>query len=170
MNPQMFVLTIVTAATVAAAIVDVRTRRIPNALTLSLAAVGVLMAAAGWGRVDATAALAGIGVGLALMLPGYLLGATGGGDVKLVAAVGSLPGPSLMLAAFVQMAVAGAVIALVIAAYRGVMRQTIQGAAQVVATGGAQMAAVVDSGANNRFAYAPAIAVGAILATTGWWV
>ena len=39
------------------------------------------------------AALGGIAVGLAVMLPGHLIGATGAGDVKFFAALGTLLGP-----------------------------------------------------------------------------
>ena len=41
----------------------------------------------------------GFVVGLALMLPGHVLGATGAGDVKLMAAIGSLVGPLLVVKA-----------------------------------------------------------------------
>ncbi len=45
------------------------------------------------GGVSVGAALLGCVIGLVLMLPGHVLGATGAGDVKLMAAVGSLLGP-----------------------------------------------------------------------------
>ena len=39
-------------------------------------------------------------VGFALMLPGHMLGATGAGDVKFMAAVGAIVGPALVVSAF----------------------------------------------------------------------
>src|SRR4029077_4209346 len=72
----------------AAAAIDLRTRRGPHALTLALAAAGIVFAAAGIGRVTLLGAIAGMAAGLVLMLPGHLFGATGAGDVKLFAALG----------------------------------------------------------------------------------
>ena len=170
MDSETLVLAIVAAATFAAAAIDLRTRRIPNAFTMPLAASGVLLAAAGWGTVGIGAALAGWGVGLLLMLPGYLIGATGGGDVKLFAAVGAFLGPSLMVAALVHTAIAGAVLALAVAARRGRVAETINGTSLLVMTGGKYAAALEDPGVRNRFAYAPAIAVGAMLTASRWWL
>ena len=170
MNPESLVLTIVAAATCAAAAIDIRTRRIPNALTMPLAASGVLLAAAGWGTVGAGAALAGWAVGLLLMLPGYLIGATGGGDVKLFAAVGAFLGPSLMVPALVQTAIAGALLALAVAAVRGRVAETVNGTSLLVMTGGRYASALEDPAVRNRFAYGPAIAVGAVLTATRWWL
>ena len=59
------------------------------------------------------------------MLPGYLLGATGAGDVKLMAAVGALLGPDGILWAFLYTTIAGGAIALVIAAWRGRLQTTL---------------------------------------------
>ena len=170
MTAESTTLAIVAAGTSVAACIDLRTRRIPNAFTMPLAASGVLLAAAGWGTVGIGAALAGWGVGLLLMLPGYLIGATGGGDVKLFAAVGAFLGPSLMVAALVHTAIAGAVLALAVAAMRGRVAETINGTSLLVMTGGKYAAALEDPGVRNRFAYAPAIAVGAMLTASRWWL
>jgi prepilin peptidase CpaA len=158
--------TIVTGAAVAAAI-DLRTRRVPNALNGALAALGLGFAAAGVSGVSASAAAAGLGVGLALMLPGFLFGATGAGDVKLFAAMGTLVGPAPMVRAFVFTAIAGGLMAVAFAASRGVLHQTLGRTAQLVASGGANAAAIEAPTRNNRFPYAPAIAVGCVIAALG---
>ena len=49
------------------------------------------------------------------MLPGHVIGATGAGDVKLFAALGTFLGPSRTGIAFLYMAIAGAVLAAVVA-------------------------------------------------------
>jgi len=115
-SPQVLTAIAVAGCSVAAAAIDLRTRHVPNLLTG-----------------------AGCVIGLALMLPGYLFGATGGGDVKLLAALGTLLGPERVLFATFVMAIGGGVIALAIAAYRRRLRQ-------------------------EMFAYAPAIAIGAMVA------
>ena len=112
-------LIVVAAAAITAAAIDLRTRRVPNVLTASIALVGLGIAAAGLGRVGLWLSCAGCLVGLGVMLPGYLIGAMGGGDVKLLAAVGTLLGPGATLRAFVASAIAGGLIAVVVAWRRG---------------------------------------------------
>jgi prepilin peptidase CpaA len=156
--------TVVAAATITAAVIDVRTRRVPNVLTLSVAVAGVALAAAGLGRIGIGASVAGCLVGFALMLPGHLLGATGGGDVKLLAAVGTLLGPGATLRAFVATAIAGGLLAIVVAVRRGRLATTLSGTSALLMSAGAEMNALRQPQQDNRFAYAPAIAVGAIVA------
>jgi len=150
--------------TVAGAVIDLRTRRVPNALTLSLAAAGLLVAAAGVGPIGLTAALAGCGIGLALMLPGYLIGGTGGGDVKLLAAAGTLLGPAATIWAFGFTLIAGGAFALLAAAVRGRLWLTCWRTVDLIRTGGANAGDIRAASENNRFAYAPAIAVGVLIA------
>jgi len=133
----------VAAAGVASALVDVRHRRIPNALTASVAASGVALGAVHATGVGVTQAMGGLAVGLLLMLPGFLIGATGGGDVKLFAAFGSMLGPARTGTAFLYTALAGAALAIAIAWRRKHLAK------------------------GSRFAYAPAIAVGTLLAALG---
>jgi len=159
---------IVLAAGAAATVVDLRVRRVPNVLTMSTASAGLLVAMGGWGEVTLGNALAGLAVGLAVMLPGHVLGATGAGDVKLVAAFGTLLGPVGILGAFIRMAIAGGVMALVVAVSRGRLRDTLDGTALLVVTRGRAAAVISDPAVNNRFPYAPAIAIGAALMVLGW--
>lgn len=150
-----------------AAVIDLRTRRVPNVLTMTMASVGIAAAVAGVGRVGVAAAFAGCVFGAVLMLPGHVLGATGAGDVKLLAAAGALLGPGLTLRAFVATVIAGGIIALVVAVHRGRLRHTLN-ATRRLAVGNAVAAEIEDPQAGNRFAYAPAIAIGATLAALGW--
>jgi prepilin peptidase CpaA len=113
------------------------------------------------------AAAIGLGVGLALMLPGFLFGATGAGDVKLFAAMGTLVGPTHILRGFFFTVVAGGILAIAVAAKRGRLQQTLGRTAALVASGGANAAVIEAPIENNRFAYAPAIAIGVTLATLG---
>ncbi|HEY5619586.1 MAG TPA: A24 family peptidase [Vicinamibacterales bacterium] len=164
MPSDALALTIVVAGVSTAAAIDVRTRRVPNALTMSLAGAGLVLATSGLGRVELIAALAGGLVGLLLMLPGHLLGATGGGDVKLLAATGTLLGPAATLWAFLVAMIAGGALALIVAAHRRRLWLAIRRSAELVRSAGDNAAEIEDPRADNGFAYAPAIAVGAILA------
>ncbi len=164
----MLVMATVIAGAGAGAAIDLRTRRVPNPLTALLAATGVGFAAVGISGLTIGASLLGFALGLALMLPGHLLGATGAGDVKLFAALGALIGPAHIATAFVYTAIAGGVIALVIAIRRRRLQQTIGNAAQLIASAAASASAIESPLENNRFAYAPAIAVGTTLAALGF--
>jgi prepilin peptidase CpaA len=147
----------------AAVVTDVRTRRIPNWLTGAIAAAGFGLAAGGGSVTPAYAAL-GMLAGLLLMMPGHLIGATGAGDVKLMAAVGAVVGPSLILRAFLYTAVAGGLFAIAIAAHRGTLGETLQGTRQLVTAPSEARQAIKSPARANRFAYGPAIAVGTLVA------
>jgi prepilin peptidase CpaA len=162
------VVAILAAATGLAAVIDLRTRRIPNALTGSLAIVGFGMAATQLGSVGIGGALIGAALGCAFMLPGNVFGATGAGDVKLFAAAGALLGPAPTVRAFFFTAVAGGVLALIVALRRRRLAQTIGGTARLVANGMSAKAAIESPAADNRFAYAPAIAIGVVMAALSW--
>ena len=164
MTADAMALAMVVAGTGTGAAIDLRVRRVPNALTLTLATAGVALAATGLGRLGVAAAVAGWWAGLAIMLPGYLLGATGAGDVKLMAAVGAFVGPEGALWAFLYTAIAGGVIALLVAVMRGRLQRTLDETMWLVLSRGANKTTIEDPQANNRFPYAPAIAIGAVLA------
>jgi len=138
-SPAVVTTVAVSICSLAAAAIDLRTRTVPNVLTGAAAAAGVAMALTGTGQVGIAGAILGGVIGLTLMLPGYLFGATGGGDVKLLAAVGTFLGPDRVLLAFFGMAIGGGLLALATAVARR-------------------------SFFNQTFAYAPAIAIGALFA------
>ena len=72
-----------------------------------------------------------------------------------------------MIGAFLYTAIAGGVLAVIVALQRRRLRQTVGGTARLVTGGAAAAAAIEAPHENNRFPYAPAIAVGAILAAIG---
>ncbi|MDI6874744.1 prepilin peptidase [Candidatus Solincola sp.] len=94
-----------------AAYFDFRWRKVPNRLILAGLICGA--AAAAWGgRSDLLRGGAGFLLGTALLLPFFLLGGVGGGDVKSLAIIGLFTGPSLLLTSFFWGACAGGGIAL----------------------------------------------------------
>jgi prepilin peptidase CpaA len=165
---DVFAIATIIAGTGIGAAIDLRTRRVPNPLTMGLAVIGVLYAAVGIGGVSILASLEGLALGLALMLPGHLVGATGAGDVKLFAAAGAFVGPAHILTAFIYTALAGGAIAILISLWRRRLRQTVGDTALLIATRGMHAPAIESPLQNNRFAYAPAIAVGTMLVALGF--
>ena len=164
---DLLVIATVVAGTGTGAAIDLWTRRVPNPLTMGLATLGVVFAACGIGGLTLGASLGGLAVGLLLMLPGHLIGATGAGDVKLFAAAGAFIGPAHIVMAFLYTALAGGLIAVVISLWRRRLQQTLGDTARLIATAGANALAIENPIENNRFAYAPAIAVGTMLAVLG---
>lgn len=103
----------------AAAIVDLRTRRIPNLLTVSAATVGLVLNLSRTGGAGAIASGAGLLTGLAVFLPFFVAGGFGAGDVKAMAAVGAFLGPKgALLAATWTLLVGGLGALLVLAVLR----------------------------------------------------
>jgi prepilin peptidase CpaA len=161
---EPLVLFVLAAGVGAAAFIDLRTRRVPNALTVPFAALGVAAAATGATGMSVTASLIGVALGMLFMMPGYLFGATGAGDVKLLAAAGAWLGPSEIGVAFLYTAIVGGVLALIVARRRRRLALTLKRAGQVISTRAANVSELEHPMANNRFAYAPAIAAGSLLA------
>jgi prepilin peptidase CpaA len=160
---------LVIGAGVAATVIDIRQRRVPNVLTMGVASAGLLLAMAGLGTATVGGALGGLALGLALLLPGHVIGATGAGDVKLLAAFGALLGPAGVFDAFLRAAILGGVLALAVALWRGRLRDTLYGTAMLVTTRSrAASAQIKHPAVNNRIPYAPAIACGAALVVLGW--
>ncbi|MCE9680771.1 A24 family peptidase [Halomonas alkalisoli] len=91
---------------------DLRTRRIPNRLVLAGAAMGLLLQGALAGAGGILAAIFGLLVGLAILMPGYLMGFTGAGDAKLMASMGTFLGPIGVLQAGLASIVVGGLIGL----------------------------------------------------------
>lgn len=150
------------------ALVDLRTHRIPNSLTLGLTGLGIGLAASGASGLSLGASFGGLLVGLLLMLPGHLFGGTGGGDVKLLAALGSILGPHKVFSAFLYSAIAGGVLAIAYAVARGRLHTTLRTTAALVTQPSTTRVEVERPAANNRFPYGPAIAVGCVLAALGY--
>jgi len=105
---------------------DLRNRRIPNYLTFGSAALAILYAGvtAGWAGLGV--ALAGWAVGIVLFIPFFLLRGMGGGDVKLLAALGAWVGPASLLSITFYTAIAGGVMALVVILWQRKLQSTFR--------------------------------------------
>ncbi len=100
---------------------DIRTRRIPNYLTLgtALAGLGFQLGCHGWNGL--VSGLLGLFLGLGLLLIPYILEGMGAGDVKALAAMGAWLGPFLTFWLFVYMALAGGLIAVAVLWWKGLL-------------------------------------------------
>ena len=111
------------------AVGDVRWRKIPRLLTTAAVGLGLLFHLIHGGFLSAlVASLIGFGLGLSF----FQLGAIGGGDVKLITAMGALLGFDRWLRAMEIAILAAAVIALAQAVRRGVLKQTLRNIGELV--------------------------------------
>ena len=109
------------ALTLTAAITDVRTRRIPNWLTVSGFVAGLTINIGLYGMAGLKTALLGFGLAVLIHVPLFALRVTGGGDVKLMAATGAMLGPQEWLSLFILASIAGGIHALGLVMYRKAM-------------------------------------------------
>ena len=129
-----------------------------------MAGIGIGLAASGVSGLSLGGSMLGFALGLVLMLPGHALGATGAGDVKLMAAVGAIVGPAHVVNAFLFTAVAGGVLAVVVALRRRRLSATLAGTARIISAPSGARREIESAVPASRFAYGPAIAVGSVLA------
>jgi prepilin peptidase CpaA len=94
-------------------VTDTLRSRIPNLATLSLVLVGFYYHLLADGMPGGVTALSGMLAGLALLLPFYLMGGMGAGDVKALAALGTLMGPTDIFQVFVLTGLIGGGMALI---------------------------------------------------------
>ncbi|MFQ5678315.1 MAG: prepilin peptidase [Gemmatimonadota bacterium] len=156
---------------------DLKEGRIPNVLTLAGLVAALLLRLPGGGHAVATG-LGGAGIALGVGLPFFLVGGLGGGDVKLLAAVGAFLGTSRILDGLLAAALVGAGLGVAVMVARGATRQTMANLHTILRTFGRGTFTGWRSGAENRAAvtlstpgaiavpYGIAIAAGALV---GWF-
>ena len=115
-NFQLAALLLIAALAVAS---DIRTRRIPNALTLGGALAALVYMGATSGLSGLGTAAGGWLTGAALFFPFFALRGMGSGDVKLLAALGAWLGPNDTIWLAIFAAMAGGVFGIVVAFARG---------------------------------------------------
>jgi prepilin peptidase CpaA len=93
-----------------------------------------------------------------------VLGATGAGDVKLMAAVGTLLGPLVVVNAVLFTAIAGGVLAVTVAIQRRRLALTLAGTGRMIAAPSDIKGEIASGVPASRFAYGPAVAAGSMLA------
>lgn len=109
----------------AACVFDLRSRRIPNALTLGGAGTAIAFSLMTAGVGGLVSSVAGWALGLLIFLPFLLLRGLGAGDVKLMACLGAWLGPFVVVRAALYAAVAGGVMAIVVGLASGYLRSAV---------------------------------------------
>jgi prepilin peptidase CpaA len=153
---------------VVACLWDLRCRRIPNALTLGAAAAAIGFHAIVGGIDGGATSVAGWLVGVALLFAPFALGGMGGGDVKLVGALGAWIGPADVVWLALYTCIAGGILAIVIAAARGYVRGAVQNMWRLLTfwrvMGPRPMPSLtLQSGSAPRVAYAAPILAGTVV-------
>lgn len=91
---------------------DLRTREIPDWISVALVLIGITAAGFGWAGVRWWMVLSGLLLGFLLGLALFHFAKLGGGDAKLIAGIGAILGPVGLLFALFWLAVFGGVLAL----------------------------------------------------------
>lgn len=154
---------------VVATLSDLWSSRIPNWLTLPAAVFGFSLHFAATGVDGGLFSVAGWLAGFSLLVGFYAVGGMGAGDVKLLAACGSLVGASRVLWIGIYSGLAGGVYALCIVVYSmflrtglaGARRQTLAGADSLMVSGGNLWSLSQSVQGYPRLRYAVAIGFGA---------
>lgn len=151
----------------AACVTDFRSRRIPNVLTFGASVAAFVFWAASGGLTGLGFSLAGWVVGCLLFLPWFLLRGMGGGDVKLLAALGAWVGPGLAVWVALYAAIAGGVFAVVVtllSGYLGTMVRNVWGLLMFWRVAGVQPHPdlTLATAAGPRLPYAFPITAGAV--------
>jgi Flp pilus assembly protein protease CpaA len=92
---------------------DLRSRQIPDTLSVLVIVWGLAAFVAGWQPVSFWSMLGGLGVALVIGMAFFALGAFGGGDVKMLSALGFALGLELLVPTLFWIAVAGGLVAAV---------------------------------------------------------
>ncbi len=172
----------VVAILLVGAFTDLRTRRIPNTLTLGGALLGFVANLVISQEHGAISSLEGWGLGVLLLAMPFLAGQLGAGDLKLLGAVGAWGGPEVALATAIASALVSGVIVLATLVVRGQVIETIAPAVSwarysialifppastlLLASTGSTIAESTGHPLRreSRVPYAPALAAGGILA------
>jgi Flp pilus assembly protein protease CpaA len=147
-----------------AGVVDLRTRQIPNWLTVSGALAGLGLAALA-GRDPLLQSILGFTVSLLIGFLLFQLRALGAGDAKLLAAFGAWFGLRNLPEAFVAMLGGGALLALFWAWKRGVLRGTLVSTGSIL-QGGLKVRPWIGDTAAGKFPYGVGLGMGAV----AWWL
>jgi prepilin peptidase CpaA len=156
---------------VIAGVLDWRFRKIPNWLTVSGAAVGILINTTLFRWPGLKSALLGMGLGLLLLLPFVMIRSLGAGDWKLAGALGACLGPHPLLTVLMGAILVAGLMALAVVVWTGRLKQTLVNIAHIGASlfslrlpGGAVS---LDNPHSTKIPFGVALALSALLYAVG---
>ena len=97
---------------------DLRSRRIPNWLTVSALVAGIALHTFLEGLAGLKISLLGMMIGLGLLLPFVLVRSLGAGDWKLAGALGAFTGPGLLIDLLILSVFVAGLMALILVIYK----------------------------------------------------
>lgn len=125
MLPPVSIAVVTSVFIVACWVSDVRTRTIPNVLTGPILLLGVGLNWFLFGSVAAATSFGGAALCVALLLAPFALGGIGGGDVKMMAAIGALLGPRIALVSLALGLLLGGIIMIIHLARMGRLQEKL---------------------------------------------
>lgn len=161
---------------ICAAVSDARSRRIPNKLTMTGTALGLLYSAfvPFWLGHGLLWSLGGCLVALVLLFPLWMMRILGAGDVKLMAMVGSLVGLDAITGAMVASLIAGGIMAIGYSLWHGKLRLMFANVGRIFHQGGAALLTRSPPGGTlqswesvGKLPFGLAIAIGTIASVVG---
>jgi prepilin peptidase CpaA len=168
---QSLIVIILPVILIAASWIDLKQHRIPNFLTISalIAGFSLQLLLQGWDGL--TYSLGGLAVGFLILIPFYIKGGMGAGDVKLMAAVGAFLGFKGALLAVGLTLFAGAIMGIfllvILGGIKAAMQRYFNTLKQLLYTQNIKLSylpPLPDEAAAVKFPYAAAICVGTIAA------
>lgn len=160
----------------AGAVTDIRSARIPNRLTYSALVIALALRGTLLGLPGLKSGAVGVLTAGGLFLLLFILGAMGGGDMKLMAAVGAWVGGNEVMTLILAAALAGGVLAIGRIIYRNMLGETLLNTIRLLyyrLTSGLQPHPElnVQSPGSQRVPFGVAIAVGALSCASNaiWW-
>lgn len=131
MNQTIWILSAIFA--LSAGITDARSRRIPNWLTYPAIPLAILLHTIAGGWPGAKLSLLGTALGLGALLPFVLVRSLGGGDWKLVGALGAFFGPRRLVQVLIYTLLINGVMALVMVIWKKRVGKTLRNLAHLIA-------------------------------------
>jgi prepilin peptidase CpaA len=161
---------VVVALAAVAAVIDWRTGEIPNWLTLPPLVLAPLVHLAVAGTPGLVASLVGLVACGAVPYVLFRQDAIGGGDVKLLAAIGAVGGLYLGIEAQLLSFVVAALFALALLAWQGSLRATLSTCGRILVNPllPRRLRRPIDPGSLTEIRLGPAILVGTLVAAAGF--
>ena len=116
-----------------AGITDLRYRKIPNWLTYPAIPIAILLHWIIAGGHAALLSMAGVAIGLSVLLPFVLLGGLGGGDWKLMGALGAFFEPRRLIPVLILTVMINGIMALVLVLWKKRVAQTARNVGRITA-------------------------------------